>query len=76
MSKHRLLKEKGKGLSGAALPDGHADLVRRLADSCDAAVAQAGLLVVTGGCPHIAELTQGRELDCAIAVSSHQVIIN
>lgn len=60
----------------AALPDGHTDFVRLLADGCDAAVAHAGPLVVAGGRPHVTKLAELRKLDSTIVVGDHHVIIN
>ena len=60
----------------ARSPDGHADLLRLLADGRDAAVAPAGLPAVTGGRPHVAELAQLRQLDGAVAVSDDHVAVS
>lgn len=50
--------------------------MRVLTDGRDAAVAHAGLLVVTGGRSHITKFTQFWQLDRTIVVSDHHVIIN
>lgn len=44
--------------SKAHLPHSHADFMWLLADGRDAAVAHAGLLVVTSGQSHVAKLAQ------------------
>lgn len=47
-----------------------------LTDRCNAAVAHAGFLIVTGGRSHIAKFTQLWKFDDTIVVGDHHVIIN
>lgn len=62
--------------SKALLPYSHTDFLWLFTDGGDAAVAQAGFLVVTGGKSHITKFTQLWKLDCTIVVSDHHVIVN
>lgn len=50
--------------------------MRLLTDGRDAAVAHAGLLVVTSGQSHIAKLTQLWKLDCTAIVAGHYITVN
>lgn len=63
-------------MAEAASPDGHADLVRLLADGRDAAVAPAGPPAVAGGRPHVAELAELRQPDGAVAGSDESVTVS
>lgn len=60
----------------ATLPNSQTDFVRVLADGRDAAVAQAGFLVVTGRRSHIAKFTQLWKLDDTVVLRNYHAIIN